>query len=246
MRRRASGNGARRRHAPLLAVAPIRGTLALVESQRGFSLVETIVAAAIALSLALQLLAMTHATALGARRLDGRLRARGSADRLEERLVADAATAWSVFVPDAGVDGRPNVDGHELDFVTEDGSHVASWWAYAFDAVSGRVTRYAYVPGKTAVAGESYDHLTGLRAQAHPVADVGKRSSGVYDPLFARASATDVEVDFGWNPAATGGNRVVAVRLTGDGVDRTLMLSPATAPSRFTVVVKYTPAPASR
>ena len=217
-----------------------------MESQRGFSLVETIVAAAIALVLALQLLAMTHATVLGARRLDGRLRARTSADRLEERLIADAATAWSVFVPDAGVDGRPNVDGHELDFVTEDGSHVASWWAYAFDAASGRVTRYAYVPGTTAVAGEPYDHLTGLRARAHPITDVAKRSSGVYDPLFAQASAADVEVDFGWNPAATGGNRIVAVRLTGDGVDRTLMLSPATAPSRFTVVVKYTPAPASR
>lgn len=217
-----------------------------MESQRGFSLVETIVAAAIAVLLGLQLVAMTHATVFGAQRLDERLRSRTSADRLEERLVADASTAWSIFVPSAGVDGRRNADGHEIDFVTEDGSHAPSWWAYAFDAASDRVTRYAYVPGKTAIAGEHYDDVTGLSARTHPVSDVGRRSSDVYDPLFAAASVPDVTVDFGWNPAATGGNQLVDVRVTGAGIKRRLVLSPATAPSRFTVVVNYTPAPPLR
>ena len=210
------------------------------------SLIETIVAAAIALLLGLQLLAMTHASVLGARRLDARLRARASADRLEERLIADAASAWSVFVPGAGVRGEPNPDGHEVDFVTEDASHAPSWWAYAFDAASQRVTRYAYVPGGPALPGERFDDLDGLGAHAHPLSDLSRRASGVYDPLFVGASAPDVEVRFGWNPAAIGGNRVVAVRVSGDDIDRTLLLSSATAPSRFTVVVKYTTAPAPR
>ncbi len=218
----------------------------LVDAERGFSLIETIVAAAIALLLGLQLLAMTHAAVLGARHLDERLRARDSADRLEERLIADAASAWSVFVPAADVHGERNADGHEVDFVTEDGAHAPSWWAYAFDAGSQRVTRYAYVPGGPVLSGDRYDDLAGLSAQTHPISDLGRRASGVYDPLFAGASAPNVEVTFGWNPAATGGNRVAAVRVTGDGIDRTLLLSAATAPSRFTVVVKYTPAPASR
>jgi hypothetical protein len=189
---------------------------------------------------------MTHASVIGARHLDGRLRSRGSADRLEERLTADASSAWSVFVPADGVRGEPNPDGHEVDFVTEDASHVPSWWAYAFDAASRRVTRYAYLPGGPALPGERYDDLDGLSARAHPISDLSRRTSGVYDPLFAQASAPNVDVTFGWNPAAVGGNRVVAIRVTGDGIDRTLLLSSATAPSRFTVIVKYTPAPAPR
>jgi hypothetical protein len=52
-----------------------------------------------------------------------------------------------------------------------------------------------------------------------------------------------VDVDYGWGSAAAGGNHVVRVRVTGLGVDRTTFLASATAPSHFTVVVKYTPPP---
>lgn len=215
-----------------------------MESERGFSLVETLVAATIGLFVGYQLLAMTHATAIGASRFGDRLRARASADRLEERLSADAASAWSVFVPANDVRGNANADGHELDFVTEDRSHVPSWWAYAFDAASKRVTRYAYAPGGRLLPGERYDALDGLSARVHPVSDLSKRDGGIYDPLFAGASAPNVDVTFGWSREATGGNHLVSARLTGDGIDRILLLSAATAPSHFTVVVKYTPAPA--
>ena len=215
-----------------------------MHAERGFTFVETLVAAAIALLLGWQLLVMTHALAIGAAHLDGRLRARASADRLEERLISDAATTWSVFVPNIGAGDESNADGHEMDFVTEDASHAPVWWAYAYDRASKRVTRYAYVPGGAVVAGERYDDLDGFTARSHAIADLGKRNADIYDPLFAQASAPDVELHFGWNPAAPGGNRLTAVHLTGDGIDRTLLLASATAPTRFTVVVKYTPAPA--
>lgn len=214
-----------------------------MRGQRGFSAIEVSVAAAIALVAGLQLLAMTHALLVGAAHLDDRLRARSAADRLEERLSADAASAWSVFVPDTDAGGNANGDGHEVDFVTEDGAHDPLWWAYAYDARTHAVTRYAYAPGRAPLPGERFEDLRGLRAVTHPVSDLSNRNSGIYDPLFAAASVPAVDVAFGWNPRALGGNHLVAVRITATGIVRTLLLAAATAPSHFTIVVKYTPPP---
>jgi len=215
-----------------------------VQGQRGFSAIEVSVAAAITLLVGWQLLLMTHGMLLGAAHLDGRLRARSSADRLEERLSADAASAWSVFVPDTDVHGNANTDGHEVDFVTEDGAHHLLWWAYAYDAVRRGVTRYAYAPDATPSPGERFDDLLRLTARTHPITDLGKRDSGIYDPLFAVAAVPVVDVPFSWDPRALGGNRLVAVRIAANGVERTLLLAAATAPSHFTIIVKYTPPPA--
>jgi type II secretory pathway pseudopilin PulG len=196
-----------------------------VEAQRGFSLIELLVAAAIAFVIGWQLLALTHTTILGADRLDARLRAQGAVDRLEERLAGDAATAWSVFVPPRALDGTNNSDGHEIDFVTEDAAHRSFWWAYSYDAAAARVTNYAYVPGGARVAGETYEGVTVFAAGVHPISDLRRPQSEAYDPLFANATVTPVAVPFGWNPQAVGGNHLVIV------------------PSRFTIVVDYTPAP---
>ncbi|MGA8532550.1 MAG: prepilin-type N-terminal cleavage/methylation domain-containing protein [Candidatus Tumulicola sp.] len=214
-----------------------------MRAQRGFSLVEVMIAAAIALVVGWELLALTHATIFGAARLDQRLRARTGADRLEERLTSDAASAWSIFVPTQDVNGAGNGDGHEVDFATEDRSHRSYWWAYTFDPPAKRVTRYAYSPGSAPVSGETYADIDGLTAHTHPITDLSRPSSGAYDPLFAQTTVSAVDVDFGWNPDAAGGNHLVSVRLTGGGVDRTTLLASATAPSHFTVLVKYTPAP---
>jgi len=73
---------------------------------------------------------------------------------------------------------------------------------------------------------------------------VANPASDVYDALFSTANATPVDFDFGWSqPAAVGGNALTRVQIEGTGVDRTLLLSSATAPSHFTVVVDYTPPP---
>ncbi|MEO6835186.1 MAG: prepilin-type N-terminal cleavage/methylation domain-containing protein [Candidatus Tumulicola sp.] len=215
-----------------------------MEGQRGFSLVEILVASAIAFILGWQLLALAHATVFGAAHLDQRLRARSAAEQLEERLESDAASAWSIFVPDNDVTGANNGDGHELDFVTENASHHSFWWAYDYDAATQRVTKYAYAPGNPPVAGDAYDGLTAFEARAHPITDLAKPSNAAYDLLFAGADVTAVEVPYGWNPAAAGGNRLVRVRLAASGVNRVALLASATAPSHFTIVVDYTPAPA--
>lgn len=214
-----------------------------MEAQRGFTLAETLVAAAIAFVIGWQLLALAHALVLGTSHLDARLRARSAADRLEERLTGDAAGAWSVFVPPRDVFGGYNADGHELDFVTEDAAHRTFWWAYAYDGAAQRVTSYAYEPGGAPAPGETFDGIGAFAAHAHPITDLLEPRSEAYDPLFAGSTVTPIEVPFDWNPAARGGNGVVRVRLRGGGAARDALLAAGTAPTRFTVVVDYTPAP---
>jgi len=214
-----------------------------VRNQRGFSTIEVTIAAAIALLIGWQLLATSHALVFGAARLNDRMRARSAADRLEERLTADAASAWSVFVPETDVNGKSNTDGHEVDFASQDASHRGLWWAYAYDAAARRATRYAYAQGGSALAGERFDGLDGMVAHTHPLTDVQKHSSGIFDPLFERATLSDVDVTFAWGAPAAGGNHLVAVCVRGIGIERTLLIASGTAPSTFTVVVKYTPPP---
>jgi prepilin-type N-terminal cleavage/methylation domain-containing protein len=217
-----------------------------VSAQRAFSLIELLVAAAIASMLGWALVSILHATIFDAAHLDARLTARTAIDRLSDRLSSDAASAWSVFIPKTDVLGAKNADGHEIDFVTEDALRAEYWWTYTFDAKTSLVTRYAYVPGGKAIAGDTFESIDGFTAELHPVTDLADKSSDIYDPLFAGANATAVDFDFGWQTAAAvGGNHLVRVELTGTGIDRTLLLASATAPSHFTVIVTYTPPPAT-
>jgi hypothetical protein len=206
-------------------------------------LVEVLVASAIAFVLMAALVATMHATIFGTAHLDARLAARSATDRLAERLESDAASAWSIFVPATDVLGSTNTDGHELDFVTEDASHRTYWWAYTFDESTQRVTVYAYAPGGAPVAGDTFEGVTISGTKTFAVSELANPSSAIYDPLFAGANAAPVGFDYGWDSQAAGGNRLTRVHVAATGVDRTLLLASATAPTHFTVVIDYTPAP---
>jgi hypothetical protein len=209
-------------------------------------LVEVLVAAAVAFVLAWLLVRLAGQTIFAAAHLDTRLNGRSATDRLAERLESDAAGAWSIFVPVSDVFGASNADAHELDFTTQDASHRIYWWAYGYNPTTQRVTVYAYTPGSAPLAGDEFDGITGFGAESHPVTDLADPQSDIYDALFAGASVTPVDFDFGFNQgAAMGGNRLTRVQLEAAGVDRTLLLSSATAPTHFTVVVNYTSPPAT-
>ncbi len=215
-----------------------------MERQAGFTLIETLVGAAIAVIMIGGLVVLVDRMVVWANAANLRVNGSANAARLIERLSSDAAGAWAVFVPSTDILGQSNTDGHEIDFFSEDGAHRVYAWAYTFDASTKSVTRYAIVSGGAPVAGDVIGDIDSLRATPASVSGLSSSASAAYDPLFASASATDVPYTFSAMPSAIGGNRLVAVQLVASGVTRDVALASEDAPTTFTVVVNYTPSPA--
>ncbi len=215
-----------------------------MRGQKGFTLVEVTVGAAIAFFVIWLLVAMANRYVQTAARLNSKLSSQTSAARLVERWASESASAWAVFVPRADVLGRDNGDGHELDFFTEDGSHRTFAWAYLYDASTKTISRYAYAPGIVAQPGETWGNVDSFVATSANADGVSDASSAAYDPLFARVAVSNVNYAFADMPGATGGNRITHVSLDANGMPFAAELSSATAPTTFTIVLKYTPPPA--
>jgi len=210
-----------------------------MHSQRGFTLVEVLIAAGISVMLAAILVSIAHAFVGWSQRASATVEAQSALDRLEERIDAETAGSWSVFVPATDVLGEPNGDGHEFDVATEDALRRPSFRAYRYDPAASRIDEYVYgTPGATPIAtGDVTSHVTAFAAtngSAHALAG----------PLFANATIVDADVPLQLGiPEAVGGNRLTAVHIAIGRSDRTLMLASATAPSSVTVVLRYTPGP---
>jgi len=213
-----------------------------MERQAGFTLIETLVGAAIAAVMVWTLLAMADRLIVAAGAANQRVVAGANAGRLVERLSSEAASSLAVYVPATDALGQSNGDGHELDFYAQDGAHRSYAWAYTFDVGTHTLTRYTR-SGGAPVAGDTLADIDRFTAAPATVAQLGLPSSPAYDPLFAGANATDVPYSFATMPNAVGGNRLVVVQLAASGVDRSVLLATQDAPTAFTVVVTYTPSP---
>ncbi len=212
-------------------------------AQRGFTLIETMIAAGIFATIAAALVVMANRTVAASGAFALRMNAAAGAGTLVERLTSDAASAFAVYVPATDALGDPNADGHEIDFYAQDGSHRPLTWAYRFDAAASTVTRYTIGTG-TPGAGTSIAHIDGFVATAVRASDLGNAAGPAYDPLFSGAHAPDVPFGFAAMPAAIGGNRLVELTIAASGIKRRVCLAAADAPTAFTVVVTYTPSPA--
>ncbi len=206
-------------------------------SQRGFATIELLVSAAIAFFLIWGLIAVANRCAAWAASENATLAGQSAAATLAERLGSEADSSWAVFVPTNDVLGASNGDGHEVDFFTEDGAHRPFAWAYRYDAASRLVTRYSYAPGIGAQAGESAGPFDSFAAVAVAAPSI------TADRLFAGASVPGVQYHFDTMPEAIGGNGLVHVAIRARGIVENEMLASATAPTSFTVVLNYTPAP---
>ena len=215
-----------------------------MERQAGFTLIETLVGAAIAAIMIWSLLVLADRMIVWGNAANLRVNASANAGRLIERLSSEAAGAWAVFVPATDALGKSNADGHEVDFFSEDGAHRVYAWAYTFNAATTSLTRYAIVSGGAPLAGDVIAGIDTFKATPASVSSLSSSSSAAYDPLFASASAVDVPYTFSAMPSATGGNRLVAVQIVASGVSRNVVLASEDAPTAFTVVVNYTPSPA--
>lgn len=215
-----------------------------MDRQAGFTLIETLLGAAIAVVMVWALVAMANRLVASAAAANLRLRAGANAARLIERLSSEAASSLAVYVPATDALGQSNGDGHEVDFFAQDGAHRTYGWAYTFNRKAQTLTRYALTGGSTPVAGDALDGIDAFSATAASVTQLETPSSPAYDPLFAGTNAPDVPYTFAAMPNAVGGNRLVVVQLVASGVNRSVLLASDDAPTAFTVVVDYTPSPA--
>ena len=205
----------------------------------------TVALAALACIFTLRLVSSTlHWSAVAAQRNADS----ASVGELTDRWRIEEDSAWAIFTPPSDVHGSSNADDHELDFFTRDGKNRSYFWSYTYDAASQTLTRYLYsAPGAAPVKDEVYAGVTKFVAHTYPVTALQDASTPVYSPLYANAALQAGAVRFypAGAPWIAGGNQITYVRIETASQLREMQLSTQTAPSGFTIVLSYTPAPAA-
>ena len=164
--------------------------------QAGFTLLETIVGAAIGVLLVWGVLAFADRMLAWGNAANQRVNAVANAERLIERMSSEAASSWAVFVPATDALGASNSDGHEVDFFTEDGAHRTYGWTYTFSAATKTLTRYALDPGNAASAGDQLADIDDFSAS--PLScDATRHLRSAFRPRHRDGRAVQLRSDAG-------------------------------------------------
>lgn len=215
-------------------------------AQRGFSLAEVLIAAAIAVVIGFFLLRANAAALQALSFQSARVAEISALQELESRWEIESASAWAIFTPPADVTGASNADGHEVDFFTRSGKGADSFWAYTYSAAAQSLSRYRYAaPGAAPTLDRTYAGITSFYARTYPVTALSDPSSKIYSPLYDGAALQNGAVRFfsANAPWIEGGNAITYVRVATAHESREDHLSTESAPSGFTIVLDYTPAP---
>jgi|SRR5579872_684121 len=208
-------------------------------SERGFTLIEVLVAAGLWIVLGGTLLLATQGLLAAARTALGQQHAYVTLTQLIETLDAESSSALAIFIPPNDVLGKNNRDGHELDFYSRDALRYGHFWAYHWDRATSTLQRYTYSTPGSAVT-PSDPPLNGITSFA-----ATRKLASTLGPAFANGYvARDIAVNFNYSNV-NGGNAVVAVAFAGRRDAFSLELLPGTMTSGFAVVVAtFTPTPA--
>lgn len=211
-------------------------------SERGFTLVEVVLAAGLWIVLGGSLLVVAQGLLAAARTASAQQHAYAGLTQLIDTLDAESSSALAIFVPQRDIDGKANADGHELDFYSRDAARYGHFWAYRWDHDAKTLQRYVYsAPGSTATPSDPpLGNIVAFSATRKPASSLA--------PAFANGYlARDVAVNFNY-PNVDGGNAVTSVTFADARDTFTLELLPGTMTSGFAVVVATftpTPSPAS-
>ncbi len=226
--------------------------------ERGFTLVEVLVALAIFVAVGMTALGIVSSLLRASRQGASN----GGPVALEQQIDAmrsDAATSFAVFVPARDVLGRPNAPsggvGHEVDFYSKTDSGAQIFWAYLWDGKRDTLRRYDY--DAAGVIGEAdrqtgridtngrYPALPGVTAfsaetlEASDLPGTKNVYASVLAPLFANAPPPGLPVGFqAYGTARSdlfGGNTTVQIEMSTLHEMRIVHLATAALPSGFTV-----------
>lgn len=231
-----------------------------MERQRGFTIVEVLIALAIFTAVGFTLLGVTRAFVAAVGR---GATTQGGTIALEtqfDALRSDAATSFAVFVPAKDVFGNVNAvaagaPGHEIDYYSKNAAGTPVFWAYYYDTKARTLRRYDYDTNGNVgqadratgaiIRGRTYPPLSLVKAfSAHTLEAsdlVGPKSAyaAAVAPLFAGSTPQPLPVGYddgaAQRPDLYGGNTTVEVQLATARGTRTMHLASATLPSGFTV-----------
>ena len=226
-----------------------------MKSQRGFSVVELLVALALFVAVGFALLGVSgtllRATARSATAAGGSV----ELEQLLDGLRSDASTSFAVFVPDRDIFGKSNAPSHEVDFYGKDDAGNPVFWAYYYDPNAQTVRRFDYDSAgnvgqadrnsgaiRTSAQYPVFPGVTSFSAQTLEAGDlVGSKNvyASAIAPLFGRASPQAFPVGFddgaGTRTDLYGGNTTVELRIATSHGSRLLHLSTAALPSGFSI-----------
>jgi type II secretory pathway pseudopilin PulG len=206
--------------------------------ERGFTLVEMVVATGLWIVLGGTLLYVAQSVLGAARQSLSQQNAYIALAHLLETWDAESSSALALFIPENDVLGASNSDGHELDFYSRDAARYGHFWAYRWDRPTSTLQRYTYAtPGGTPLASDP--PISGITTFALSQ----KLASAVVQPFTNGYVTRDVAVNFGY-PGVDGGNAITAVTVGNAHDTFGIELLPGTMTSGFSVVVSsFTPAP---
>jgi prepilin-type N-terminal cleavage/methylation domain-containing protein len=216
--------------------------------QRGFSLLETVVAVAVVTVIGFFVLsALAQALRWNASFAQHRM-AETAIGSLADRLEAEEDSAWAIFTPPFDAYGSSNADGHEVDFFFRDAQNRAHFIAYSYDRTEHRIQRllYAKAGGAPTADDAPISGIDDFFARTYPVTALQDPGSPVYSDLYSAAGLHPAQVRFDrTQPWIAGGNQITYVRLRSAQINREFQLSTQTAPGGFTIILRYTPAPSN-
>ena len=220
-----------------------------MESERGFSLLEVLVALGIGtmvlLGAADATFGMLHARATAAARFNDR----AAIAALIAAIRSDNETATGFTIPATDSSALPNLDAHAFELRTRAAGlaeQIVEYRWVAADATQPPRVLRSLIDASGASAPtvtQSYAGITALSARSIALSALSALSGGGSDadPLFAGATLHDVTIDLG--DGASAGNALLAVTIATAHALRTLRLANLAAPTHFTYVLQYTPAP---
>jgi type II secretory pathway component PulJ len=227
--------------------------------ERGFTVVEILVATAIFLAVGLTSLGLIGSLLRAARQGPSSAGGTIAVEQEIDALRSDAATSFAVFVPDRDVFGNINGAsanaGHEVDVYSKTDSGKPTFWAYDWNAKTKSLQRYDYdLAGHVGEADRqtgaidqngNYPAISGITsfsAETLEASDlVGTKNAygATISALFAGAvpRALPVGYDVGLGPRADlyGGNTTVQIKLASAHESRTVHLASGALPSGFTI-----------
>jgi hypothetical protein len=226
---------------------------AAFDGERGFTVLEALIATALITFVALAGLAACKTIAHVSLAEQG---ATGSAALVDEQISElhnDAATAFAVFVPDTDRFGNANT-GRELDFYSRADDGRAIRWCYVYDAAAQTLRRWDYDAGgpsgvrdvttgaiDSGAAYPALKHVVRFSAAALAADQLGDPARNAYHGIAALFASTPRALPVRYTdgasgaPAAVGGNGIVEVTIATAATARIVHLAAGSMPTGFSV-----------